>query len=171
MAKLDIRIAGGQQHNFRVTADGVPVRMKRNRYGNQVGTVETDNPAVGITIETVNELSSPLWLIASVFFFIISIFGIFDVRRTYDKNGRVRRAAFTVGLGTAENAVRFDVAPFREGDAAFSAEAGLPVTTEENIAFTDATLRKRAKILLAVKILLWIALVVGIIAGVLAAVL
>lgn len=171
MAKLDIRIAGGQTHNFRVTADGAPVHMKRNRYGNLVGTVRTDNPRVRVQIETVNELSSPLWLIASVFFFLISIFGIFDVRHTHDKNGRVRRAGFLLDLNNAENDVRFGVAPFREGEAAFVPEGNVSATAEENVAFTDASLRRRAKTVLVVKILLWIALIVGIVTGVLTSVL
>ena len=62
--------------------------------------------------------------------------------------------------------MRFAALPFREGAQSFGAD-GTGIAQEENLAATDAVLRRRARAMTAVKIVLWAALIIGIVAGVL----
>ena len=101
MGTLNIAITGAQRLPLRVTADGAPLGMTRNRHGNLTYSLQTQAQRVKLCIETVHELRSPLWFFASLFFFLISVFGIFDVRRPYDRKGRTLRAVFLVDMGGA----------------------------------------------------------------------
>lgn len=167
MGTLNIAITGAQRLPLRVTADGAPLGMTRNRHGNLTYSLQTQAQRVKLCIETVHELRSPLWFFASLFFFLISVFGIFDVRRPYDRKGRTMRAVFWVDMGGApEKSVHFAALPFREGAQSFGAD-GTGIAQEENVAATDAVLRRRARAMTAVKIMLWAVLIIGIVAGVL----
>ena len=165
MGTLNIAITGAQRLPLRVTANGAPLRVARSRHGNLTCSLQTQEERVKIGIETIDELRSPLWFFASLFFFLISVFGIFDVRRPYDRKGRTLRVVFWVDIGGApEKSVRFAALPFREGAQSFGAD-GTGIAQEENVAATDAVLRRRARAMTAVKIVLWAALIIGIVAG------
>ena len=157
---LHIKIASGPRFRCRLTADGVPVRLACNRYGNREGTVHTDRNQVRIRIETVDMLSGPLWLLSEFFFFLISVFGIFDVRHPYDRSGRAVRCSFLVDLDRPEARLQCVALPFTEGGAACSVSSDVRVAEEENRAFTDRAQRRRATAVRVMKILLWAILIV-----------
>ena len=165
MNTLIISIYNARKKNFCVTCDGESVALKRNRYGMLEGVVNTEKDTVCVLVEDFNELRSPLWFVASFFFFIISLFGIFDVRRTYDKKGRAQCAAFNVAFKENLCELQLKARPFIEGAEAFGTDGNAVLEQLENISQTDKTLRRRVRIIIAMKILLWIALLAGIIFG------
>ena len=135
MGTLNIAITGAQRLPLRVTADGAPLGMTRNRHGNLTYSLQTQAQRVKLCIETVHELRSPLWFFASLFFFLISVFGIFDVRRPYDRKGRTLRAVFLVDMGGApEKATK---TAFVYAIDAYCKQAGKYTKGESKLTFQD----------------------------------
>ena len=167
MNTLIISIYNARKKNYSVICDGEAVGLKRNRYGMLEGVVNTEKDTVCVRVEDFNELRSPLWFVASLFFFIVSLFGIFDVRRTYDKKGRAQCGTFNVTFRENLCELQLKARPFMDGTEAFGTDGNAVYEEIENLSQTDKVLRRRARIIIATKILLWIALIAGIIAAVL----
>lgn len=73
MNVLNLRIIGALRGDTFVTVDGA--RVENNNCAFQ-----TEKAQVRVAVCRYLDAGGPLWFIAQLFFFIISIFGIFDVR-------------------------------------------------------------------------------------------
>ena len=83
MKTLNLKI-NGQPTNIGevcVQIDGKPVKFKKNEFGNIAAKYQTDQDSVNIKIYNVLDVGGILWLIAQVFFFVISVFGLLDIHR------------------------------------------------------------------------------------------
>ena len=141
-----------------VKIDGKVVKVKKIKNVPTV-TVETNKPTVDVDIFTWSVYDSPLWFFSSIFYFIISVFGIFDIYENR-KNQRIN-ASFTFTLNREVNEVTLRPIPFREGEKAFSLESSCNYSENENIYTTDKKMRRRKKIMIFVKIALVVAAAIG----------
>lgn len=73
MNVLNLRIIGALRGDTFVTVDGA--RVESNTCA-----IQTEKAQVRVAVCRYLDAGGPLWFIAQLFFFIISIFGIFDVR-------------------------------------------------------------------------------------------
>lgn len=82
MRTLEIKLAGAQNLGETVVSiDNEPVQFKENEFGSSVCKYQTENDKVNIKVYRLLDVGGFLWFITQLFFFVISIFGIFDVRR------------------------------------------------------------------------------------------
>ena len=143
-----------------ISIDGKYVPIKKVKNG-QVDSIHytTENDYVEITVTKHYELESKWWFVMSIFFFLISILGIFDTRvgkRFYSVQYSAR-----VRLSDVTN-LHLTFNRFKEGERAIELKGEAEVEELENVYTLNKKLNKRRKLLIFVKVLLWIAAIVGI---------
>ena len=80
MKTLALKINGHSNFSTTVvTVDGKPIKFKKNSFGNLTGKYQTAQDKVKIKIYNVLDVGGIFWFITQLFFFLISIFGIFDL--------------------------------------------------------------------------------------------
>lgn len=84
MNELKIKLSGAKKLNPTVLIDGKPVKLKKNRFGSYEATYLTEKSEVELSIHRLLELSSPLWWLWGLLFWLISFFGLLDI--PYPKN-------------------------------------------------------------------------------------
>ncbi|MBQ8844773.1 MAG: hypothetical protein IJ008_02010 [Clostridia bacterium] len=154
MNELKLKLKG--QRNFRPTicVDGKAVKFKKNKFGSIETKVATEKNSVEITIYKHLEIKSKLYILWYILYFFISIFGIFDVRE--DKKCIVYDCKFKVELnGTTSVDLTFNTS---KDEAALAVESEANVEEIKNVTYVDQEAKKRMKIILGIKIALWVAL-------------
>ena len=117
MSVLTIKLRSLKKYAVQVVVDGHPVKGKSDKTGNMIYTYHTDEDKAEVKIFNVNELASPLWWLWSIFYFFISVFGIFDPG--YGNNffdircnflvDTTRDANLQVKIGVSDNGTRHNV--------------------------------------------------------------
>lgn len=117
MSLLTIKVRSLKKYAVQVSVDGRRVKGKSDKTGNMIYTYHTDEDRAKVEIFNVNELSSSLWWLWSIFYFFISVFGIFDpgygnnffdVRCNFSVD-TTRDANLQVKIGTSDNGIRCNV--------------------------------------------------------------
>ena len=156
MKTLNITLKGTSKLSPNILVDGKFVKLKKNQFGNYVGSIETEKSEVDLTIQKYHELSGKLWFLMSMIFFILSVFGLFDKR--YGKNNCVIDSKFHIKLNQDVTNF-FATINLSANNKAINFESNAEVGEELNICFEDKVVKKRKKILLATKIVLWLMLI------------
>ena len=134
--------------NLNVLINGELVRLKKDQYGHYLYSVDTEQPEFDIEIFTVHELSGRLWFLLSYFYFLISIFGIFDQRM----NKRYQSIKFKAHVSFKQDSnlkvLFFD---FAEGQPAIAFEGDYEGYVVENHYYSDMKIKKRIRILRTIK--------------------
>ncbi|MGN0789357.1 MAG: hypothetical protein ACI4MY_05410 [Christensenellales bacterium] len=153
MSVLNIKVRSLKKYAVQVLVDGRRVQGKSDKTGNTIYTYRTDKTETKVEIFNVNELSSPLWWLWSIFYFFIGVFGIFDpgygnnyfdvrcnfiVDTTLDANLQVK-------IGVSDNGTRSNVW-----------QCDTCVTPIDNEFCNDELLQKRIKSNKILKVFLWI---------------
>ncbi len=159
MNKLKIKFTATSKIRPVVFVDGTPLKMKKNKFDSLEGEITTDKSQVEISICNYLEINSKLWFLSSLFFFFISLFGIFDIR--YDKLCAVSSCKFILKL-TGDDNVNFSFRRFADKSKAVELDTDTKFEELENVWNVDTRAKKRLKIMRITKILLWIALIVSI---------
>lgn len=156
MNELLIRISSTLYECSKVTVNGLEEDFVRNKRGSYELKVVSDKN-VEIQVERKHELLSPAWLFWGLFFFVISCFGIFDVR--YATRGAVdcKVNVTAHGNGTVQ------LNPIIKGDKAVNVIANDCVVEELENSSSEALLKKRRKTLRIIKLLSWAALIAAIV--------
>lgn len=82
MKDLEIKLIGGQNlGDFVVIIDDEPVDVKKNEFNSSLCRYQTEHDKVNIKIFRLLDVGGLIWFITQLFFFVISIFGIFDIHR------------------------------------------------------------------------------------------
>lgn len=157
MKELNLKLLGDvQMGETMVLIDGKSAKFKRNEFKNLVCHYETPNDSVKIEIYKAMDVGGVFWFLAQLFFFVISIFGIFDV---YSKG---RAVCFeykaVVNLSEGKNDISLRYRNVKQDGEAFVADGG-DLNVELNRRFVDPKAKKKLKILNISKVLLAIAIV------------
>lgn len=124
-----------------VIIDGKTVAPKK-RGGSEFYCMKTEKSSVNVKIYRKSELAYKNWFIYSLLFFIISIFGIFDVRDSND--GRTCEIDFDAKTSMP---IRMRMVPqFSSGIAVEYLSPGV-ICENKNVSYIDDNVKKRAKIL------------------------
>lgn len=157
MSKLTVRVSDALYDSSEVLVNGQKEKFTKNgRGGYELVCADCGETEIQITRK--HELTSNLWLLWSMLFFVISCFGIFDVRY-----GNVPSLRCKVKVSPTEDcALRFTPGFKKNGEGVIIAQDKCEAEILENS--SDAALiKKRRKILRLIKIMLWLALIAAIV--------
>lgn len=79
MNQLTLKITGSSYlNNAHLLIDNQPIRMKKNKFGSTIATYHTKKDKVNLKLVTYLDHGGIFWYFTQLYFFIISVFGIFD---------------------------------------------------------------------------------------------
>ena len=152
MKEVNLILRGMDAKNAVIFVDDKAVKTKRNNFGGQTATVQTENNSVRVRVESVLELQNPMWLLTNIFFFLISIFGLLDVRPS--KTLTIVEYDATITLLDGENNIALTLDLNKAPKVL--AETACQIEEHQNKLEIDETLKKRKKILKISKIFTFI---------------
>ncbi len=158
MRELEIKLTGVQNLGETIISiDDKPVNVKKNEFGNLVCKYQTENDRVNIKVYRILDIGGVLWFITQLFFFIISIFGIFDVH--YKERCMVVDFEAEVDL-KEENKLTLQFNTPQENAQAINIQTDLTSREVSNKYYLDAEAKKTLKGLRIAKIILALAIIV-----------
>lgn len=137
------------------------VKLKKNEFGNLTTNYQSEKQEVEVKIYTLpNELSYKYWFLMSVLFYIVSIFGIFDL--PYNKN--YYSLEYKGKIKLTENTI-LDLTMEKPADnaKAISVREGNFEDNETNVYKYDLKIKKRRRLLIGLKIASWVLIAVGVV--------
>lgn len=156
MNNVNLKVTGGIGLNPNVIIDNNPVKLKKNKYGSLDGNYQTENSEIELKVCRYLELSSKLWLLMSMVFFIISIFGIFNP--PYDK--KCIQIDYLCKIKLKEtNDIKIKINTQNAGDKAIEVESECKIEEITNTFQIDKVVKKRLVIVRIIEVALWVALV------------
>lgn len=161
MREVEIKLTGTQNLGETVIKiDDKPVRFKKNEFGSYVCKYQTENDKVNIKVLKMLDVGGVWWFITQLFFFIISIFGIFDIHH----KERCLIVDFEADFDlNEENKITLQVQSPKEDTKAIAVETNLSTQEISNTYYLDEKAKKTFKILNIAKIILALAIVATII--------
>ena len=157
MRTINMKLTGSQQlENIAVSINNNPVTFKQNEFKNLVCNYETDASKINIKIYKMLDVGGIWWFITQLFFFVISIFGIFDVHLKNRYLGLIYEGEVELN---DNNDLTINCKIPKEDDKAFEIQTDLVVTEKNNKCFVDEKAKKTFKTLLISKIILALAII------------
>ncbi len=158
MKKLKIKLTGAYDKVVRVRVNGDEVRFKRNNFGSLEAEADLQNDIAQIEVYKYNEIMGAYWLLAGIFFFIISVFGILSP--CYDRRCIAYDCKFAVkpkdDIGNVM--LSFYTPKKHETDGcACDITSDCEVDVHSNRMYVDPVARRRIKIATAVKLFIFAA--------------
>ena len=96
MAKLELEFSGFHNKIDYIYVDGKTPRLKKKDNGNRYCVVETSKPVVDVVMFKSHQYGGKHWFWWQLLCFILSVFGIFDIKQ--DKKCLVTDCRFSVDL-------------------------------------------------------------------------
>lgn len=159
MKTINLKLTGNKYLNeLLISVDGKPMKFRKNEFKNTVCTYQTDKESVHITIVNMLDTGGLIWFITQLFFFLISIFGIFDTHR----KERCLLADFDVkvNLRETDNDLTLRLNMPEANKKVASIDTNLSVLEISNQYFLHEQAKRKRKILFFTKIGLTIAVIV-----------
>ena len=156
MNNVNLKVTGGIGLNPNVIIDNRPVKLKKNKYGSLDGNYQTENSEIELKVCRYLELSGKLWLLMSMVFFIISIFGIFNP--PYDR--KCIQIDYLCKIKLKEtNDIKIKINTQNAGDKAIEVESDCEIEEITNTFQIDKVAKKRLVIVRIIEVAFWVALV------------
>lgn len=159
MAKLELEIVGYNKALETMTINGKSVKLKKKDGGSRVCTYETDQKEAKIRIYKGHYYTGKNWFWWNLLYYIVSIFGLFDVR--LDKKCQVIDSRLNVKLLEPVTKIKIKLCNFAEGGKFVEVEDDMFVEEEVNVQYMDKEAQKRHKKMRKTKIWLTIAILVA----------
>lgn len=151
MNKLKIKIKAPLK-NLCVEIDGKVIEPKQNDYSNYYYDIETEKSSVNVVITRLLELETKLWWLWQMLYFVVSLFGILDLKQDKKQLKVFYNAEIELN---GENFVDFTIN--RSGDKAVNIlNTNAEIKETENKLEKSKTAIKRKKIIKYSKIGAWI---------------
>lgn len=161
MKTLNLVITSGLNAHLCALVDGTPVKLAKNKMGSYEGVYTTEKDTVELCVYKYLELKSKLWLLMSLVFFVVSLFGILSPR--YDRHCVTIEYKASIKLKDNTD-VTLSSNKFVDNGKAFELTSNAEVNETTNLIYTDKVAKKRLRILRAIEAVLWVALIALIIA-------
>lgn len=167
MKKLTLVIGGNTNFNPSVLINGCNLKYKEDKRGNKSYEIESEKDEIDIEIFKWFDIESKHWLLTSIIFYIISFFGLFDIRD--NKKPYSLKYKGKIKLNEEENNLKVMLNSFKPDELAFVFEGNCALEANEtNKYFIDENVVSRRKKLKKVKkIIRLVVLALVIIIGVL----
>lgn len=156
MRELEIKLVG--QINLGelvVSIDNKPVKLKKYVFGCLICKYQTGKDKVNIKVYRMLDVGGFIWFLTQIFFYLISIFGIFDVRR--------KERCFVVDFETEidlkdQNKITLQLNNAKENEQAINVQTDLDSHEISNKYYLDYKAKKTLKVLKITKVLLTLAI-------------
>lgn len=159
MKKIEIKLTGlYDTFNPVVTIDNQVMRVKKNKFGNMICVFETEKNTVKIKVNTFLDIGGIAWFFIQIFFFLISIFGLFDLHRK--EKCRIVDFEMDVDL-KEENKIKLQFNPQKENNRAIHIQTDLVSREVINTYDLDTLAKKKLRCLKWVKIVVAIIMIVA----------
>lgn len=158
MREVEIKLTGQQIIGDTVIKiDDKPVKFKKNKFGSLVCKYQTESDKINIKVFRTLDVGGIFWFLTQIFFFLISIFGIFDVHH--------KERCLVIDFESEfelkeENKITLQVNSPRENEGAISIETSLISQVVSNKYYLDTNAKKLLKYLKFTKIFLILAIVI-----------
>lgn len=156
MKELKLKIHPNKGLNLKIVADNTELHLKKGKSNTLETSYNTNKEFVTLFVYNILEINSKLWFLMSLFYFIISIFGILDVphKKCIQINSK-----FIISLKEENNNVELY---FNEtkNNKALNIKTDLQFDEINNNYYIDTKAKKRLKIMRLVKFSLWILLII-----------
>lgn len=153
MNTLNLKLVNASKLKPTILIDGKAVKAKQNKYGSYQIEYKTQSAKVNVKVFRFLELSGKLWLLMSLLFFIVSVFGLFDV--PYSKNYIVLDCEFEIDLTQNTNVV-FTFNNSTDKEKAIEIESEIKVTEIKNSFYEDKKVKTRNKIVNIARFVLFV---------------
>lgn len=141
-----------------IEVDGNSLKLKKDNFGALTTEYATNSSQIKIEINKYYDVLGPWWFLTHIFFFIISVFGILDIRP--DKKCISLKTTFIINV--QENSkVKFVFKTRKNGEKAIEAtcENCEVVQEDGNVYYVEEQAKSRYKVLRITKVFIWIATV------------
>ncbi len=82
MNTLNLQVVNPYQNNAFIMLDGEIVKLKKSKRGRYEYSYQTKKSSVSVTLYQYSPLLTTFWFFTELFYFIISVFGVFDGYRS-----------------------------------------------------------------------------------------
>lgn len=156
MKQFNLKLTNVGNASPSILIDGKPIKAKKNAFGNIEYSCQTEKDSVNVVIKRYLELGSRHWLWMGIVFLIISVFGIFDTR--YSKS--TQTISFEANIPLDNDVTNFEgkLVSSADGNAVEYKCSGKVVEIANEIE-DNPKIKKRRKIMLALRIIMIIAFV------------
>lgn len=151
MNKLNLTLTRKLKPYSYISIDGEPidpVYKKGSKSGSAV--IETEKQEVTLSYSQVSRFDSKFWWLFEMMFFIVSIFGIFDLR--FPKIEYIIKCKIKLKLNENTN-VKVRHCLSKKGSPVLAVESDAEVTEEENVYEINEQVKRKKKILTISKII------------------
>ena len=157
MRELEIKFTGRPNINeTAVYIDDAPVEYTKNKNGQWICKYQTENDKVNIKVYRMLDVGGIWWFLTQILFFLISIFGIFDVHR----KERCLVIDFEAEVDLREqNNITLQFTRPKENQAAINVQTDLPTQVISNSYYTDTKAKKLRKGLMLTKLFTALAII------------
>lgn len=156
MKQFNLKLTNVGNASPSILIDGKPVKVKKNAFGNIEYSCQTEKDSVNVVIKRYLELGSRHWLWMGIVFLIISVFGIFDKR--YSKSCATYDCELNISLVNDTTNFEGKLSSGENGNA-IEYKCDGEVLEISNRVENNPKLKKRRKIMLALRIIMIIAFV------------
>lgn len=167
MNQLNLKVKKGFDKYVKISIDDKKVKSKKDSFGSRIINYQTENDTVDIKIYHYLEINNKMWFLTNIFFYIISIFGLFDMK--LNKTCKVVNCHFIVKMKDVVNmTITTNIKNSTDLQEA-QVECDSEYQTQENSIYIDDVAKKRFKILKTAKIIIFIlaiATIIGVIVSV-----
>lgn len=151
MKELNFKISGAKKLNPVTEVNGQNIKLKKDKFGNYQSKILVDTDEVDIKVQRYSELNSKLWWLLSIFYFVISIFGIFDTLK--EKNCITIDCHLKVNMRETDNGfMELKAKKFETQGKAFEIVSNCNGEEVSNNYYLDNKAKKRKRIMTIVKI-------------------
>ena len=157
MRELNIRISAEKKIYPVLFIDKKRVKCTKSEKGEYFCSYKTENSMAKVEIIRPLEVNGRLWFLTQMLLFIVSIFGIFNARL----DRKCINIAYEADVYLKEKLdMHLKLNPLTESGQAVVVTGDALYEERQNMYFVDQKAKKRKKILLLVKGLLWVAAVI-----------
>lgn len=160
MKELSLKIKCAKRIMPTVEVNGKVIKCKKNQFGNFECNTLIDKDTADIKIYRYLEINSKLWWFISIFYYIISIFGIFDPIK--EKSNIVINCHIKIDMSKSESFnLEFDLNDLQTQNKAFEIISNCEFEEFSNNYYLDKKAKKRRKFLTFSKIVIFIGAIIG----------
>ena len=164
MGRLNLNIQGYNNALDTITINGKACKVIRNRREKTTSvSMDVEGDVAHVIIYKPHAYVGKHWLLWSLIYFIVSIFGVFDTR--YHKRNLIVDCRFDVITYGEDTNVNATVLTYRDKEPFLKIESDASITEIANTMYCDLEAKKKAKIAKRAKIFVFLA-VVAIIAAI-----
>ena len=156
MARLDLEIRGYNEVFNKMIINGKEQKIQKDKAGLRTCSVDIDSNTAEIVVYKGHYYAGRFWLFWNILFFLVSLFGIFDMRDT--KKFQVVDLRFNVSV-KQDTKVSLQVRDFEDGGRFVDITSDSQIEEISNISMYDKEAPQRKQKAKKVKIFIMLALV------------